>query len=141
VTTQLHRVHQAVRLSIALIALVTWASPARGGFLYWSDGGGVHRANAADGSDVRSYPFFAQNLRGQGGKLYSIFDNQVSASNLDGSNYQAAPNAPATVRTSFATSRATRSGTSTRPPPTGAMSSAMATATRSRQPATFSPRR
>ena len=97
-TTQLHRVNQAVRVSIALIALVTWASPARGGFLYWSDGGGVHRANAADGSDVRNYPFFAQNLLVQGGKLYSIFDNQVSASNLDGSNYQAAPNAPATVQ-------------------------------------------
>jgi hypothetical protein len=98
VSTQSRRVNRVVRLPFTLIVLVMAAQSAHAGFLFWSDIDGVHRANAADGSDVQNYPFFAQNLLVQGGKLYSIFENQVSVSNLDGSNLQPAPGAPAAVQ-------------------------------------------
>lgn len=97
-STQPRRVNRVVHLPFTLIVLVMAARSAHAGFLFWSDIAGVHRANAADGSDVRNYPFVAQNLLVRDGKLYSIFENQVSVSNLDGSNLQPAPNAPATVQ-------------------------------------------
>jgi hypothetical protein len=98
VSDQSRRMNRVVHLPLALIVLVMAAPTAHGGFLFWGDGAGVHRANAADGSDVRTFPFLAQNLLVRDGKLYSIFENQVSVSNLDGSSLRPAPNAPATVQ-------------------------------------------
>lgn len=97
-STQSRRLNRVVRLPLTVIVSAMTAQSAHAGFLFWGDFAGVHRANAADGSDVRNYPFFAQNLLVQGGKLYSIFENQVSVSNLDGSNLQPAQSAPATVQ-------------------------------------------
>jgi hypothetical protein len=85
-------------VALAFVAVVMLGSDARAQFLFWSDGNGVHRVNAADGADPRDFSFLAQNLLVGGGKLYSIFENQVSVSDLDGKNLQPAPTAPQTVQ-------------------------------------------